>query len=253
MKLSVMSVRPLLRTFSKASEHRIDMVNSALSPKTVLSENNRKKCIEKFKSYQIPLINKNVPEAAVLVPLCLYKGELGFLYTLRSMKLTNNGGEASFPGGMSDKSDADLQETALRETWEELKIPKEKIDVWTTGTLINKGDVNVMPVLGYIGEIVPEELEINPDEVEEAFVVSLQKLCDPELFRFTRFSNFNLPSYLGGKHRVWGFTGFITHLALSSLIPEVYMNKIPRTKSLQIKDHNVPKEVKSNLDKQSKL
>ncbi|XP_012224997.1 mitochondrial coenzyme A diphosphatase NUDT8 isoform X2 [Linepithema humile] len=237
MKLSVMSVRPLLRTFSKASEHRIDMVNSALSPKTVLSENNRKKCIEKFKSYQIPLINKNVPEAAVLVPLCLYKGELGFLYTLRSMKLTNNGGE----------------ETALRETWEELKIPKEKIDVWTTGTLINKGDVNVMPVLGYIGEIVPEELEINPDEVEEAFVVSLQKLCDPELFRFTRFSNFNLPSYLGGKHRVWGFTGFITHLALSSLIPEVYMNKIPRTKSLQIKDHNVPKEVKSNLDKQSKL
>lgn len=156
---------------------------------------------------------------------------------------------------MSDESDANLQETALRETWEELKIPKEKIDIWTTGCLLDKGDVNVMPVLGYIGEVVPEELEINPDEVEEAFVVSLQKLCDPELCRFTRFkqSRFTLPSYLGGKYRVWGFTGFITHMALSSLIPEVYMNKIPHIKSLQIKDHNISKEVKSNQDKHSKL
>lgn len=154
---------------------------------------------------------------------------------------------------MSDKSDADLQETALRETWEELKIPKEKIDVWTTGNLINKGDVNVMPVLGYIGEVVPEELEINPDEVEEAFVVSLQKLCDPKLCHFTCYSGYTLPSYSGGKYRVWGFTGFITHLVLSSLIPEVYVNKIPRIKSLQIKDHNISKEVKPNLDKQSKL
>jgi len=153
---------------------------------------------------------------------------------------------------MSDKSDTDLQETALRETWEELKIPRQNIDIWTTGSLINKGNVNVMPVLGYIGEVVPEELEINPDEVEEAFVISLQKLCDPELCSFTRISKFTLPSYLGGKYRVWGFTGFITHLALSSLIPEVYV-KIPHIKSLQIKNHNIPKEVKSNLDKQSKL
>jgi len=154
---------------------------------------------------------------------------------------------------MSDKSDADLQETALRETWEELKIPREKVDVWTTGNLVNKIDVNVMPVLGYIGEVVPEELEINPDEVEEAFVVSLQKLCDPELCRFTHISNFTLPSYLGGKYRIWGFTGLITHMALLSLVPEVYVNKIPCIKSLQIKDHDIPKEVKLNSNKQSKL
>lgn len=255
MKLSVTLVRPLLRTFSTVFEHHIDMANSALNPATVLSESNRKRCIERFKSYRFPLSNKSSPEAAVLIPLCLYKGELGFLYTLRSMKLKNNRGQVSFPGGMSDTSDANLQETALRETWEELQIPEEKIDIWTTGYLIDKGDVNVMPVLGYIGEVVPEKLEINRDEVEEAFVVSLQKLCDPELFHFTSFkqSKFTLPSYTGGKHRVWGFTGFITHMALSALIPEVYMNKISHIKPLQIKDHNISKEVKLNPDKQSKL
>lgn len=136
---------------------------------------------------------------------------------------------------MRDKTDVDLQETALRETWEELKIPKEKIDVWTTGNLIGKTNVNVMPVLAYIGEIVPEQLEINHDEVDEAFVISLQKLCDPELCHFTYFRNVNLtlPNYLGGKHRVWGFTGAITHFVLECLVPEVNRNKVSNVQSLR--------------------
>ncbi|XP_018343289.1 PREDICTED: nucleoside diphosphate-linked moiety X motif 8 [Trachymyrmex septentrionalis] len=141
----------------------------------------------------------------------------------------------SFPGGMRDKNDVDLQETALRETWEELKIPREKIDVWTTGNLIGKSDVNVMPVLAYIGEVVPEELKINPDEVEEAFVVSLQKLCDPKLISFTNFRRplLTLPCYLGGKYRVWGFTGAITHMALECLVPQVYKYNFLSIQSMQ--------------------
>lgn len=144
----------------------------------------------------------------------------------------------SFPGGMRDDTDVDLQETALRETWEELKIPREKIDVWTTGNLIGKTNVNVMPVLAYIGEVEPEKLEINHDEVEEAFVVSLKKLCDPELIRFTTFRQpvITLPCYLGGKYRVWGFTGAITHMALESLVPHVYEYKVFSVRSLQKND-----------------
>ncbi|KAL0119836.1 hypothetical protein PUN28_007930 [Cardiocondyla obscurior] len=210
------------------------MINSALKPEVVLSESNRKACIERFKSMRVPK-SHNAAEAAVLVPLCLYKGELGLLYTLRSMRLTTNRGQVSFPGGMRDENDVNLQETALRETWEELKIPREKIDVWTTGNLIGKVDVNVMPVLAYIGEVEPEKMEINHDEVEEVFVVSLQKLCDPELIRFTTFRHqvATLPSYLGGKYRVWGFTAGITHMALESLVPDVYEFKFFTLKSMQ--------------------
>lgn len=143
----------------------------------------------------------------------------------------------SFPGGKRDKDDADLIETAMRETWEELRIPREKIDVWTAATLLPKKDINVMPVLGYVGEVVVEELDINRDEVEEAFVVSLRKLCDPEQFRYTRFYNsFNLPTYLGGKYRVWGFTGMITHMVLQSLVPRVYRNVLPEVRSLRKND-----------------
>ncbi|XP_032674684.1 nucleoside diphosphate-linked moiety X motif 8 isoform X2 [Odontomachus brunneus] len=211
--------------FMKSVKYKqVNMNNPRLKAEVVLSESNRKVCIEKLRSYQLPSVQETVPEAAVLVPLCMHNGELGLLYTLRSMKLTTNRGQVSFPGGKRDKEDSDLIETALRETWEELKISRDKIDVWTEGNMIGKTTVNVMPVLAYIGEIVVEDLEINQDEVEEAFVISLQKLCDPELFRFTRFRNINLPTYLGGKHRVWGFTGAITHVVLECLVPNVYKN-----------------------------
>ncbi|XP_011267850.1 nucleoside diphosphate-linked moiety X motif 8 isoform X1 [Camponotus floridanus] len=240
MKLSATSARPLLRAYSTVSKHYIDMINSALKPEVVLSESNRKACIRKFRSMQFPkLHDKDVTEAAILIPLCSYKGEVGLLYTLRSIKLRSNAGQASFPGGMRDKTDVDLQETALRETWEELKIPKDKIDVWTMGNFISKTNVNVMPVLAYVGEVVPEQLEINHDEVDEAFVISLQKLCDPELCHFTYFHNINLtlPNYLGGKHRVWGFTGAITHFVLECLVPDVYRNKTSNVQSLRKSEH----------------
>ncbi|XP_011338346.1 nucleoside diphosphate-linked moiety X motif 8 [Ooceraea biroi] len=242
MRLSVARTRSLLRAYSIASNHSANMSSpehaQALRPEKVLSESNRKSCIERLQSYKLLKIenyNESIQEAAVLVPLCIYKGELGLLYTQRSIKLTSNGGQVSFPGGMRDKCDANLEETALRETWEELKIPKEKIDVWTTAMLILKNDVNVMPVLAYIGEVEPEQLEINPDEVEEAFVVTLEKLCDPTLHAYTRFKNFRLclPAFIGGKYRVWGFTGMITHIVLECLLPDVYKHKIQQVNFLR--------------------
>lgn len=194
----------------------------------MLSEANRNSFIQKFKArIHAKELNKKANQAAILVPLCKHKGELGFLYTLRSTKVSANRGQVSFPGGMHDKEDQNLKETALRETWEELKIPKESVDVWSCSGIINKKDVKVMPVFGYIGEVEPEKLQVNPNEVEEAFFVSLRELCDPSLCRFTQFrDNYTLPVYLGGKHRVWGFTAAVTHVVLNALVPNTYKHKL---------------------------
>lgn len=87
--------------------------------------------------------------------------------------------------------------------------------------------VNVMPVFGYIGDINVDELRVNKREVEEAFVLSLEKICDPTLFRFTQFRDgYTLPTFVGGKHKIWGLTAIITHLIMRALVPDAYKNKL---------------------------
>ncbi|XP_017879933.1 nucleoside diphosphate-linked moiety X motif 8 [Ceratina calcarata] len=228
MSLHPLTLRYLQRCFSSQPQRGLSAVHlELLKPEVVLSEKNRKSFVEKFKSPKTTQIQENVSHASVLVPLCMHQGELGFLYTLRSTKINSNRGQVSFPGGMYDKEDRNLEETALRETWEELKIPRTKIDVWAAGNMIDKQKIKVLPVFGYIGEINPEKLNVNKEEVGEAFFVSLRKLCDPSLCRYTQFRDgYSLPVYLGGKYRVWGFTGAITHIVLNVLVPDVYNQQL---------------------------
>ncbi|XP_043481083.1 nucleoside diphosphate-linked moiety X motif 8 [Leptopilina heterotoma] len=226
MKMTVMLKRQIL-LIHRRNLGTLDV--NKLRPELVLSNENRASCIEKLKAYKVPkrLDLKPVKKAAILAPLCTYNGELGFLYTLRSSRLSSNQGQVSFPGGMHDKTDANLIDTALRETWEELRIPINNVNVWTSSDLFIRKDVSVLPVLGYIGEIDPEKLNINTREVESAFVVTLKDLCDPSLCRFTQFrNNFTLPAYLGGKYRIWGLTAAITHMMMTTLVPNCYTHKI---------------------------
>lgn len=216
---------------------------SQLSPDTVLTPKNRESCVRRLKLYPAMTVNDKARMAAVLVPLCTYRGELGLLYTLRSTKLNSNKGQVSFPGGMKDDSDKSLEDTALRETWEELRIPVTDVDVWSSTGIIGRKNLSVMPVLGFVGEIDPQKLEVNPEEVEEAFVISLEKLCDPKHFRFTQFRNgFLLPAYTGGKYRVWGLTAAITHMMMKALIPEVYNNKLKPMPTLGGEKHDQSSE-----------
>ncbi|XP_076634597.1 mitochondrial coenzyme A diphosphatase NUDT8 [Colletes latitarsis] len=248
MKLYSFLLRCLQRSFPVESQRGLDTVNlEHLKPEVVLSENNRKLFIERLKTRKpVKALDENVNRAAVLVPLCKHKGELGFLYTLRSTKVTSNRGQVSFPGGMYDKEDLNLQETALRETWEELKIPREKVDVWISGNLIDKKNVHVMPVFGYIGDIEPEKLQINTNEVEEAFILSLKNLCDLSLCRYTQFRDcYTLPVYLGGKHRVWGFTAMVTHMILNALVPDAYKHKLVYIQPILPK---IKSTLKNNVD-----
>ena len=196
----------------------------------------RAACVKRLKLVNMSMKNeeKKTNKAAVLVPLCINNGKLGFLYTLRSHKVSMNRGQVSFPGGMKDTSDATLEDTALRETWEELRIAKDVIDVWGSASIIQRKDVSVLPVLGFIGEIDPKSLQVNKHEVEEAFVQPLEKLCNPALCRYTQFRNsYTLPTYLGENHRIWGLTAIITHLVMNALVPSVYKHKLAYLQSIE--------------------
>ncbi|XP_063990172.1 mitochondrial coenzyme A diphosphatase NUDT8 isoform X2 [Diachasmimorpha longicaudata] len=205
-------------------------------PDVILSPSSRNECIKRLQKAQTStsLPSENQRTAAVLVPLCIYKNEMGLLYTLRSTKLRQNKGQVSFPGGMRDNSDNSFEETALRETWEELNIPKETVDVWSSANIVGRRHIHVMPVLGYIGHVDPQQLKFNPHEVEEAFVISLQSLCDPNHWGFTQFrNNYTLPAYSVAGRKIWGLTALITHIIMKALLPDVYRHKLQFVQSIE--------------------
>ncbi|MDX6616470.1 MAG: hypothetical protein QOD60_1561, partial [Solirubrobacterales bacterium] len=61
-------------------------------------------------------------EAAVLVPIYDWPENPGLVFTRRRDDLKSHSGEISFPGGRRDPGE-ELEETALRETDEELALP----------------------------------------------------------------------------------------------------------------------------------
>ena len=99
------------------------------------------KKMERLSSQQ-PALNKDAMLAGVLVPFCTVNGKPSILFTKRSNKIVRNKSDVSFPGGkMDNKFDKNIIDTALRETMEEIGVPKSDIDVWiemkpTIGTTV---------------------------------------------------------------------------------------------------------------------
>jgi 8-oxo-dGTP pyrophosphatase MutT (NUDIX family) len=78
------------------------------------------------------------PRAAVLIPLFKKEKECSILFTKRTHQVRHHKGEISFPGGMFDEEDANLERTALREASEEIGLRRampEFSGPWTTSSL----------------------------------------------------------------------------------------------------------------------
>jgi 8-oxo-dGTP pyrophosphatase MutT (NUDIX family) len=120
--------------------------------------------------------------SSVLIPL--YPGEngaLSIILTLRSESI-RHAGQISFPGGRSDKGEPPVK-TALRETWEEVGIPPEKVDIAgsITPLYLNKSDNQITPFVGFLRE--KPQLIRNPDEVEEVIIATLDQLLSEKYIK----------------------------------------------------------------------
>ncbi len=107
---------------------------------------------------------------AVLVSLVKLNGDYHFLFQKRSEHI-RQGSEICFPGGKFDEDlDETFEDTAIRETHEELGLDKDKIKV------ISKIDTYVSHVyienyLGILEINSLDDLNINKDEVEKVFTI----------------------------------------------------------------------------------
>ena len=124
-------------------------------------------------------------EFAVLCPLVEKADGLHFLFEVRSADLPQ-GGEVCFPGGRKESGESFL-ECALRETEEELSIPRSEITILGTPDFMAHGNGSLLqPILGLISPAGIEALSPSPSEVSETFTVPLSffRNTAPEVYTY---------------------------------------------------------------------
>ena len=98
---------------------------------------------------------------SVMVLFCKIEDEINILFEKRAMNIAQ-GGEISFPGGKIEKEDISCIETALRETFEEIGIKKERItNVTHYGKLLIPTGQLIDVQFGVIENFSYDELKIN--------------------------------------------------------------------------------------------
>ncbi len=150
--------------------------------------------------------------AAVLIPVVNRSQELTVMFTLRTAHLANHAGQISFPGGHIEEADKEPTDAALRETEEEVGLPRHHIDV--IGQLenyISRTGFRITPIVGVIEPPFP--VEPDPGEVDEVFEVPLSFLLNPENHhRHTRQvegENREFYAMPYGDYYIWGVTAGI--------------------------------------------
>ena len=175
---------------------------------------------------------------AVLVPLVEGEEGLSLLYEVRARTLRRQPGEVCFPGGRIEGEESP-EECALRETEEELSIPRSAVRVLGRLDFIaHRANFIMYPVLALVDRGAAEGMRPNPAEVEETFQVPLRHLLAAQSLEYEyqliprtgedfpyelvgiprdyrwQPGGENVPVYPWKGRAIWGLTARITrHLA----------------------------------------
>lgn len=154
--------------------------------------------------------------AAVLVPI-VRRRTPSVLLTRRTDHLHDHAGQISFPGGRIDPGDRDAVAAALRETEEEIGLPRNRIEVvGRLDTYVTRTGFEVTPLVGLVAP--PFDLEPDSFEVAEVFEVPLDFLLDPASLevqgRLFQGKERRFYVYRYGGRYIWGATaGMLVNLA----------------------------------------
>ena len=170
------------------------------------------KITEKIKGYSGRPPVEELRKAAVLIALT-DSDEPELIYTLRSNKVGSHGGEVSFPGGMYEDVDKNLEHTALRESEEETGMDSSQVNIiGPLDTVVSRYNISVTPYVG----IVPENVSLNnkSEEIESCFKVPLSFLLRDERHRNDEIKRdgdiFFMPAYQYDSYIIWGLTAMMT-------------------------------------------
>ena len=178
---------------------------------------------------------------AVMIPMVVRDDGIHVMYEVRAKDLDRQPGEICFPGGEQEAGET-WQECALRETWEEIGIPPESVEMFDELTTIygaGRFAMHCFPAL--VDPEAVDQMQISADEVDQVFTVPPQDLMDaePELYRarliqygpedfpyekvtggdaypLSRFTS-PVPVYDVNGWIIWGLTGRVTMVLVEEI------------------------------------
>lgn len=171
-----------------------------------------KERLESLKNLDFKAENPRI--AAVMMLLYPKDGKTHLVLIVRNAYNGVHSSQIAFPGGKYETTDADFEETALRETHEEVGVLPNKIEVIKqfSPMYIPPSNFLVHPFLG----ISKEELSFYPDvrEVADIIELPLSVFLDDEIIIEATLStsygnNIVVPAFNIQNHIIWGATAMI--------------------------------------------
>lgn len=151
-----------------------------------------------------------VKNSSVLLLLFEEDNELKVLLIKRPVHMKHHAGQIALPGGRIETNETAI-ETALRETYEEIGIRADKIEILgrLSGFYVEVSRFQIWPVVGWLGS--KPVLRINPDEVEKIMFFPIGKFKPPydEIKIDTLTGTLDVPCVKFAKEIIWGATAMI--------------------------------------------
>lgn len=158
-------------------------------------------------------ISENTLQSSVLMLLFPLKGQLNTTLIRRPSVMRNHGGQIAFPGGRYEPSDADLIQTALRESVEEIGIDSSQVEILgaLTPLYVQVSNFMIHPFVGWCNTL--PSFNIANEEVEEQFIIPIQKFtehADPKIHIVnSTHGAIEAPGFYIGQLFIWGATAMI--------------------------------------------
>jgi 8-oxo-dGTP pyrophosphatase MutT (NUDIX family) len=132
--------------------------------------------------------------------------------TLRNARMRQHAGQVSLPGGRRDEGEG-LEQTALREAWEELAIPRHEVQVLgrLTPIYIPPSEYLLFPLVGTLPK--RPSFVAQPSEVAAVIEAPVDHFVGPTNRRAgslqVRGITRHVPFFEVGEYKVWGATAMI--------------------------------------------
>lgn len=164
------------------------------------------------------ITDKDRVPSAVLIPIYKNDGQYHIVFIKRTMTVKTHQGQISFPGGMRDKGDKTLQDTALREAEEEIGLRPDDVNV--LGELDDEITTTSNYIVTPFVATIPWPYHLQPNKGEVAKIIGvpiaalMDKDCrkpDTETLKGKKVASF---AYYYQGTRIWGATARILNKLL---------------------------------------